>query len=93
MATKAFKHLPCNEQLKITSAEPKADDIVVCPKCGLEVTYETFQREIREYLLEQTQERLSKPFKDAARNSKHMKFTEGHRPKKAHRFVVEGGLF
>lgn len=92
MTTKSFKHASCNGNLNITSLDPKPNDKVICAKCGLEVQYSVFKREIDEYLADQASEALSKSMREATRGLKGMTFKESHRPKRNHRFVVEGGI-
>ena len=89
MTNKPFKHAPCDEPLNVSSTDPKPDDVVTCPKCGLTVRYEAFHAEIQEYLAEKVSERMSSVFRDAANSIKSMTFHEGVRPKKVHRFVVD----
>jgi hypothetical protein len=89
MSTEPIKHMPCNEQLKLGTTDPKPNDMVTCPKCLGTWPYEVVKRELGEYVADETAKRLSKSFRDSARGIKGMTFKENVRPKKVRRFVVD----
>lgn len=89
MTTKPFKHAPCDEQLNVSSRNPKPGDTVSCPKCGLTVSYEVFDREIKEYIADKVGKRMSGILRNATHAKKRMTFSQSIRPQKTYRFIAD----
>jgi hypothetical protein len=65
--------------------EPRA----ACPQCGEGDTVENIQREVGEYVKEQTAQAMIKDIANGVRGSKYLKFTSNFHPNGRHRFVVD----
>lgn len=65
--------------------DPKPEDMVTCPQCGESDTFENVKRSLGQQAAEWAQRKLADSFKGL----KGFTYTEGHREKRHHRFIVE----
>ena len=67
---------------------PKPDDRISCPRCGVGDTFDAVMREVGEYVKEQAAIALNGSVRDAARGSKYLGIATTVRPEGGHRFVI-----
>lgn len=84
-----FKCAKCDAPLQGNGVEPKPGDIISCPDCGESDTLENVLSEIGEYASDHFAGKLSADLRKIASGSKFLQFSEGNRPKKVYRFVVD----
>lgn len=87
--TEHVKCAKCNVPLEGTLVDGEPQGEFTCPICGTGDTYENVMREIGEFASEKAADVLSAEFEQVARHSDVMTFTNGHRPKKVYRFIID----
>jgi len=69
--------------------EPKANDVITCPKCGRQETFENFQRSLAQQGEEYAARAMNKTLSSIAGRTRGMKYTPGIVPKRTHNFIVD----
>jgi hypothetical protein len=69
--------------------EPQASDMISCPNCGREETFEDFQRSLQQQGEEYAARVMNKTLSGIAARSSGIKYTPGVVPKRTHNFIVK----
>ena len=88
MMTHSVKCAKCNLELE-GPADPKPEDIVSCPGCGVSDTLENVTSEVGKYVAEKMAESISATISDTFRGDEFIKITSDYRSKGSHRFIVD----
>ena len=88
MATHEIKCARCKVALK-GPPNPKAQDRIECPRCGVGDSFKRVMDEVKEQAAEQMSDALGRTLEAALRGSKNMKLTKTSRARKPHRLIVD----
>jgi hypothetical protein len=86
LANQEVKCAKCKVALQ-GPANPKPQDRMECPRCGVGDRFDRVMAEVGEYVRDQTEDALGRSLETAFRNSKNVKLTKGPRRRKAYRFI------
>ena len=85
---KTIKCAKCKVALEVWT-EPDGQMMARCPQCGVSDNLDNVQREAVEFLTEEAEKLMFKPFEDLARTSKNFTFTPSSTQHRSYRFVVD----
>jgi len=69
--------------------DPEPEDVLRCPRCGVEDRTDNVVAEVREYAKDRMAERVNTMLRDATRGKKFLDVVENPRPQRVYRFMID----